>query len=475
MPLAALHYCLAHTQCKLIILDAERADLLEPVSRKLAVEAGTQGFLVLECHEGKGAWEGMKGWDDVLSAYRGDATKLLQQELEVTPEDNATIIFTSGTTGLPKGVLSTQRMFLTNVLNVLVGSRRAVLRRGEDIPLAQDGPQRGVLVSVPLFHVTGSTALSMLASAHGMKIVMMRKWVPEEAARLIQLENVGVAGGVPSMVADLTESSVAGFPLDGLIFGGSPAPNQLPERAKRAFPGTLLSQSYGLTETNSVAVSIAGEDYASRPGSTGLAAPVNDIMIVKDGTTMPPGHVGEVWIRGPNVMKEYWRDPAATAKAITKDGWFKSGDLGTIDEEGFLYIRDRLKDLIIRGGENIDSVSVENAIYEDSRVAEVAAVGVPDKRLGELVAAVVSIKSAFGRQVSERELIAVARKKFVLSSSPAHVLVSPDIWQSSQIRRSRHDYDPGDSLRYVTQSQNIMTFLTFFLDRAHSFGENSQG
>jgi len=263
----------------------------------------------------------------------------------------------------------------------------------------------------------------MMASLKGMKIVLMRQWIPEEAARLIKDENVGVAGGVPSMVSDLIESSAVGYPLDALLFGGSPAPDHLPAQARRAFPTASMSQAYGMTETNSVAVSVAGEDYISRPSSTGRPTPVNDIVIMQNNTALAPPLIGEVWLRGPNIMKGYWRDPETTAKTITKDGWLKTGDLGFLDEEGFLYIRDRIKDLIIRGGENIASVAVENAFYADSRISEVAAVGVPDKRLGELVVAVVFAKPAFQGKVSETELIKAAQRKLPKYAVPVMIII----------------------------------------------------
>ncbi|CAA7259743.1 unnamed protein product [Cyclocybe aegerita] len=422
-PLETLRYCIARTECKLIIVDPERANLLEPISRKLVAEAGSTGILVLESQEGKGKWEGMTTWHAAFNNYKGDPLKILTMDPKITPEDDATILFTSGTTGMPKGVLSTQRQFLTNILNVIVGTRRAVLRRGEGIPTPPVGPQKAVLLSVPLFHVTGLTSLTMLATMGGLKIVMMRKWIPEEGARLMRKENVVIAGGVPSMVSDLADSSAAGLPLDALMFGGAPAPDTLTPRARRAFPTATMSQGYGLTETSSVAVGFAGEDYVARPTSCGLAMPVNDLMIMNDDTSVPAGTVGEVWIRGPNVMKGYWRDQAATDKVLTQDGWFKSGDLGFLDKEGFLYIRDRIKDIIIRGGENIDSVTVENALYADERVLEAAAVGVPDKRLGELVAAVVSVKPPFHSRVTDRELISLARKSLPKFAVPVMIVV----------------------------------------------------
>jgi len=424
LPLEPLKHCIIHTGCQLLLLDVERADRLEPVTNLFAQKAGTRGFLVLGSKDGKGIWTAMEYLDAVLHGFRGEAVEILISNPGITPEDNATIMFTSGTTGLPKGVLSSQRQFLTNIPNVLAGSWRAALRRGETLPLPQsDAAQKGTLIAVPLFHVTGTTSYMMLATLNGMKIVLTRKWQPEEAASLIKAENVTVAGGVPTMVSDIVESSLVGYPLEGLLFGGSPAPPSLVPRAQKAFPTAIMTQGYGMTETNSIAVSIAAEDYAARPTSTGLPSPVNEVKIVLEDICLPPGAIGEVWLRGPNVMTCYWNDPVSTEKALTADGWIKTGDLGYVDEEGFVYIKDRLKDIIIRGGENIDSVSVENALYTDPRVLEAAAVGVPDERLGELVAAVVSLKPAYYNQVSEAALLALARERLPRFAVPVIIIV----------------------------------------------------
>ncbi|KAG6915678.1 hypothetical protein DXG01_010467 [Tephrocybe rancida] len=405
--------------------DPERAELLESVAAKLKAEARCNGILVFAVEEGKGNWSGMESWEAVLAAYDGDTRSIVtgEGEAEILPEDNAMIMFTSGTTGMPKGVLSTQRQYLTNLLNHLIWSveyqtvvsrYRAVLRRGGNILPKQDSEtQKGSLVPVPLFHVTGSTSRMMMATLAGMKLVLMRKWVPEEGARLIKAENVSIVGGVPSMIMDLAETSLAksSSSIEAFGFGGAPPSEFLAERITKLFPDVVLSSG--------------GEDYLACPLSTGLAMPVNDVMIVREDVAVPPGELGEVWIKGVNVMKEYWRDPAymriaATDKAstvceeqhaITKDGWFKSGDLGYLDTGGFLYIKDRIKDVIIRDGENIDSTTVENALYADARVMEAAAVAVPHIRLGEVVAAVVAVKPAFKGQVTEAALISLAAKR----------------------------------------------------------------
>ncbi|KAK0462280.1 uncharacterized protein EV420DRAFT_1304387 [Desarmillaria tabescens] len=423
LPLEPLTFCLVHTQPRLLVVDAERADVLAPAIDKTCAEAGIAAVLVLHP---KVIPPGMENYHDAVDGYLGPYKDIFTNYPEISPEDNAAIMFTSGTTGLPKGVLSTQRQFLTNTLNTIVGGRRALLRRGGNLPdpaAPAKGPQKGALIAVPLFHVTGTTSYTMLATMSGMKIILMTKWIPEEGARLIREENVGVAGGVPAMVSDLMDSSLVGYSLDGLFFGGSPAPEVLSSRAREVFPTAELSQGYGLTETNSISVAIAGEDYMTRPGSTGLPSPVNEVAIVLDGIRLPRGQTGEVWLRGPNVMKGYWRDPVATNSVLTTDGWLKSGDLGMQDQDGFLYIKDRIKDIIIRGGESISSISIENGLYNDPRLAEVAAVGLPDPRLGELVTAVVSVKPAFKGKVTEESVLALARKNLPRFAIPVMVLV----------------------------------------------------
>lgn len=430
LPADPLCFCVTHTQCRVVICDVERAAMIEPAIDTLA-GSGVAGFIVLSDEVDINVrWAGMQSYGAVAQRFAATADAEREIEVDVQPEDNCAVMFTSGTTGMPKGVLSTQRQYLTNVLNVLVGSRRAALRRGETISdpstSTSDVPQKGALVAVPLFHVTGTTSYAMMATMTGMKIVLMRKWIPDEGARLIRHENVQVAGGVPAMVADLLQSSLVGHPIESLLFGGAPAPASLVERVRVKFPGSSMSQAYGLTETNSIAVSIAGEDYVARPTTVGRPSPVNEVRIVAprghSTASLPVGEAGEILIRGPNVMQEYYGDIEATEKALTRDGWLRTGDVGYLDREGFLYIKDRIKDIIIRGGENVDSVAVENALYQDPRVLQAACVGVPDERLGELVTAVVHVQPG-AREVTSAALLASCRKSLPRFAVPVMVIV----------------------------------------------------
>ncbi|KAF9463755.1 hypothetical protein BDZ94DRAFT_1257980 [Collybia nuda] len=424
LPLEPLKHCLLKTGCKLAVVDAERAQLFEPIVSQLATDAGAIRFIVVECHEGKGRWTSMENWDEVMDAYRGDPSYIIKEDPGILPEDNAIIIFTSGTTGLPKGVLSTQRMLLTVLLNSMVSALRGVLRRGEPMPTAPPPNPKGLLLPTPLFHITG-TIVTIFTTMYGLKMVLMRKWVIEDAAKLIRSEDIGGVAGVPSLAHDLAGSSLANYPLETVMLGGGPAHESLVDRTRKAFPNAVVSQAYGLTESNATAVTFSAEDYYARSKSCGVPLPGNDILIMNSATETHvfSGEVGEIWIRGPTVMKEYWDEPEATNKVLTKDGWLKTGDLGYQDEEGFLYIKDRQKDIIIRGGENIDSVTVENALYTEPAVFEAAAVGIPDIRLGELVAAVVTLNPAVRSKMTEKEFIATASKSLPRFAVPVMVLV----------------------------------------------------
>ncbi|KAL5500943.1 hypothetical protein ACEPAH_9330 [Sanghuangporus vaninii] len=470
-PRAPLLHCIVTTDPKVIIVDPERAvqlctdGLLDEArlkSRglyKVFVVRSTRIVGVGQSPGVRAKWKsaGITPLETALDAYTGpidawnspshSSADSYTQDQSLTgspagplPDDNATIFFTSGTTGLPKGVLSTQRSFLTNTFNNFLAKFRAMLRKGEDLPdlgaaaaAAANEPQKGVLISVPLFHVTGLTSAAMSSTALGGKIAFMHKWDKEEAALIIKRERLTSAGGVPSMIMDLIESSLdsaGNSSLESLSCGGAPSAETMPREVARRFgAGVDSGQGYGLSETNAVAASIQGEDFITRPTSTGLPTPVNDLLVVDPVTLkiLPPGQVGELWIKGANVMRGYWGDKEATRKAITRDGWFKSGDSAYIDEEGFLYIKDRIKDIIIRGGENIHSTEVENALYADERILDAAAVSVPDPRLGELVAAVVATKPHYKGQVVEEDVIGNARKLLPAHAIPVLVLVQDEM------------------------------------------------
>ncbi|KAK0455656.1 uncharacterized protein EV420DRAFT_1272222 [Desarmillaria tabescens] len=420
-----LRRCIILTKCRLVIFDPERADNIEPIAADIKGASGIEGYLVLEDHEGKGHWEGMDVWSKVFLQYHKDPGEILCDNPHIVPEDNATIIFTSGTTGLPKGVLSSQRAFLTLVLTSMSLTARGYIRRGEPFPpLPVSGPQKGALISSPLFYISGIT-LSLLGTCFGLKLILMRKWsaLQINAFRLCREENIVMTGGPPSLLIDLLDSPSSGLTLENVGVAGAPVSPTLLQRTKEAFPLATIRHLYALTESNATSVSFDGPDFIAKPDSCGFVSPVNEILIMKDHVRAAPGEVGEVWLRGPNVMKGYYEDQAATDKVLTKDGWLMTGDLGCVDEEGYVYIKDRIEDIIFRAGESIDPISVENALYTEPAVLEAAAVRVPDDRLCQLVTALVTLKPGYHGKISEEKLLETARKLLPPSAVPVMIIL----------------------------------------------------
>ncbi|KQM64879.1 fatty acid--CoA ligase [Sphingomonas sp. Leaf17] len=324
--------------------------------------------------------------------------------VDLLPDDDATIFYTSGTTGHPKGALGTHRNLTTNILSAGFSAARAMLRRGE-VPPAAPVPKT-MLTVIPLFHVTACSATMMGAIASGSTLVFMRKWDTVRAMEIIERERVHATGGVPTIAWQLLEHpDRAKYDLSSLemiSYGGAPSAPELVRRIHAEF-GALPGNGWGMTETMATVTSHVGEDYLHRPDSAGPPVAVADLKIMgEDGLTeMPVGQVGELWARGAMIVKGYWNRPEATAATFV-DGWVRTGDLARLDEEGFCYIVDRAKDIIIRGGENIYSTEVENVLYAHPAVTDCALVGVPHRILGEEPVAVVHLCP--GCSASEAEL-----------------------------------------------------------------------
>jgi long-chain acyl-CoA synthetase len=347
--------------------------------------------------------------------------------LALSPEDDATIFYTSGTTGKPKGALASHRAATTPILATLLSQVRAYVRRGEAPPTPTPAdPQKRHVVCIPFFHVTGCFALMNVAIALGAMLILMRKWDPEDAMALVQRERATGIGGVPTIAWQLLEHPARDrydlSSLDMITYGGAPASPELVRRLRGDLPQVLAGSGWGMTETCATFTHHIGEDYEHRPDSCGPATPVGDLRIVgADDEILPPGSVGELWAYGPHVVKGYWNAPEATAETF-KDGWLKTGDLARIDEEGFCYIVDRIKDVIIRGGENIYSVEVEDALYTHPAVMDAALVPIPHKALGEEPGAVVTLKP--GAEATEAELQAHVAQRLAAFKTPVRVLMS---------------------------------------------------
>ncbi|TAJ69477.1 MAG: long-chain fatty acid--CoA ligase [Phenylobacterium sp.] len=346
--------------------------------------------------------------------------------VDIAPDDDATIFYTSGTTGKPKGALATHRAVNCNIFTAGAASARTFLRKGEAPPAPDpDAPQRSSLLSVPFFHVTGCFAVLNPSIFAGAKLVLMFKWDTIRAFELIEREKIQSAGGVPTIAWQLLEHPArANYDLSSLeavSYGGAPSAPELVRRLKETFPKSQSGQGWGMTETCATVTSNSGEDYQNRPESCGPAAAVAELQIrdPADGVTvLPAGQLGELWSKGPMNAKLYWNKPEPTAQTFV-DGWVRTGDLAKLDEEGFCYILDRAKDMLIRGGENIYCVEIENVLYDHPAVMDAAVVGIPHRILGEEPGAVVTLKP--GSEATEQELRAHVAERLAAFKVPVSV------------------------------------------------------
>ena len=307
-------------------------------------------------------------------------------------DDPATILFTSGSTGGPKGALSDHRALVQAPLNYLaqslVGLELAVMQGM--VPPAQ----QSALMAVPLFHVTALITLLLQSFPIGRKLVMMPKWDAEEAMRLIEAEKITYFIGVPLMSHEIaTHPDRSKYDLSTCVYfgaGGAPRPAAHVAIMRQNLPHAFPMLGYGLTETNAVGATNMRENYLAKPTSTGPAsAPLSEVAILgSDGQHLPAGQPGEIAIRSVCNMVGYWGNDTATAAALTPDGFFRSGDIGYLDEDGYLFIVDRAKDIVIRGGENIACQEVEAALYAHPGVAEAAVIAQADPRFGEVPVAI---------------------------------------------------------------------------------------
>jgi acyl-CoA synthetase (AMP-forming)/AMP-acid ligase II len=416
-----LEYGIADSGSTVVFADQQRAERIADSFPSLGIDGR-----VIVARGPSTPSAGTLRFEDVMGRV-GDDVAL--PDVPLGPEDDATIFYTSGTTGRPKGALGTHRNICTNLLSLMFAGARGGLRRPADAPPAkvQEGPNR-VLLPVPLFHVTGCHSLLVTNTFIGGTLFMMYRWDPDRALELIESEHLTYFGGVPSMVLQVLNSpkfeTADVSSLCNIGYGGAPASRELARRIEAMFPGRTPTNGYGLTETSSLATANSGVDYLLHPESVGAAVAVCDVKIADEkGDPLPSGEIGELWIKGPNIIKGYWNKPEATSTTFT-DGWLHTGDVARIDEESFIYIVDRAKDMVIRGGENISCIEVESAIYDNPAVADCAVIGIPHHELGEEVGAVVQLKP--GEQLSEDELKAFLGGHLSSFKVPVRIWFSDD-------------------------------------------------
>ena len=368
------------------------------------------------------------GDDDEYEAMLAAATPVGRGD-DVEPDDVCIIMYSSGTTGRPKGVLITQANLIAHTVN------------GFDSWEFEEGDKN--LVAMPMFHVAGSSYIQFGLHS-GMPSIMTR-----------DVDGASLAGGilqganrtflVPAVLAKVLESGPDAVKLFSALktyaYGASPMPLPLLRQALEAWPNTDFIQAYGLTEVCGVISRLMPEDHRAdneeRLVSAGTLVPGAEVRVVNPDTLedVPPGEQGELWFRSAQLMKGYHNKPDATAEAITDDGWFRTGDIGRVDADGYIFVEDRLKDMIITGGENVYSIEVERVLAEHPAVAEVAVIGVPDAKWGEAVKAIVSLEG----EASEADLIAWARERLAAYKCPKTV----DVMDAVAAQPDREDSQEG--------------------------------
>jgi long-chain acyl-CoA synthetase len=369
-----MQYGLTDSGAKVLIADQERLDRVTPVLPELDLS-------VLSARIGDDK--------DLMTAASLKPTEM--PNVEVQPEDRATILYTSGSTGHPKGAVSCHLNVLSALRSWELDQQTAIAQL--DTPPEPPPYQPAGLMAVPLFHATGSHAVFLMSFRAQRKLVSMYKWDPMLAAELIEAERISGFVAPAAMTGDLLKvARETNRDLSSLLtVGGGGAP-RAPEQVKNiatSFEKALPNTGWGMTETNAIGCGIAGEDYLNHPASSGRCSAVLDIKVIDDeGKALPAGERGELLIRGASIIEGYWQRPDANAETFV-DEWLRTGDVAYIDGEGYLYIVDRIKDLVIRGGENIGCAEVEAGLLAHPEILEASVYAIPDDRLGEEVGATI--------------------------------------------------------------------------------------
>ena len=382
-----MDYALKDSEPKVLFADSERLE------RALSIDGVTDRMKVVGVRASD-APSPVIQWSDVL-AHGGDLP-----QVTVDPDSDACIFYTSGTTGFPKGAQLTHRGCVSNLLNMAFSAASTTLATaratGEMPPPPEEAPVPVGLITTPLFHVTANNCAAYLITAAGGKIVLMYRWDAGEALKLVETEKVTAMSGVPIMARELINhpdfATTDTSSLQTLGGGGAQLPPDLVHKIDSSVETARPNTGYGMTETCGIITSVSADFFIDKPDSAGPAMPNFEAKCVNElGETLPQGEVGELWVKGSSVIKGYINRPEATAESIT-DGWLHTGDIARIDEDGFIFIVDRKKDMVLRGGENVYCAEVEAAVYRHPSVAECSVFGVPDDRLGEEVGVAIVLK-----------------------------------------------------------------------------------
>ena len=411
-----MDFALQDSGAKVLICDQQRFDVAAESCKKFGVK-------VLVARAEKSLPAGVDKWQDALAPHLAAGLKC--PVVEISSDDDATILYTSGTTGRPKGAVSTHRAIISALMGF--SSRNSVLTMSGTKLKEVTGPEvpTSFILIVPLFHVTGCVPVMMSCFIAGLKLAIMYKWDAEKALEMIEREKITNFVGVPTQSWDLVNSPAFDkydtTSLRAVGGGGAPSPTSLVGKVNDKVKNGSPQLGYGMTETNAFGPGITGSDYLAHPTSTGRAVLPMRVEVRDDNLkSVPTGEAGEIWFFGPMLIRGYWNRPEATAETIV-DGWLRSGDIGRLDAEGFVYVEDRVKDMILRAGENIYGAEVESAIYDHPAVHEAAVFGVPHERLGEEVG--VAILPKDGMALDPQDLWKFLDGKIANFKIPAHVVV----------------------------------------------------
>jgi fatty-acyl-CoA synthase len=404
-----VHAVLVDSRPDVVIAEGQHAVVIDPLLDDLAVRrvVVVDDDPLIEPVQVSDAWV-------AFSTFR-DSQPDIPAHVPQFDDDLAALLYTSGTTGKPKGVMLTHGNLWWNWVNV----DSVVDTRFGDVSMA----------AAPLFHIGGFNAVALRTIARGGTLVIRRSFEPAQALDDLVAFGVNTMFLVPAMLAAIQRQP--GFadadltPLRSTIAAGAPVPPAL--IASYAEKGVLIQQAWGLTETAPFATYLETSMTTSKLGSCGIGMPYTEVKVVDPGSLeaiQQAAATGELWVRGPNVSSGYWNNPEATKAVFTEDGWFRTGDIGYADDEGYLFIVDRLKDMVISGGENVYPAEIENILSADPRIADVAVIGVPDDKWGEAVCAVVAFT---GAALTLAELRAFLDDKLARYKMPTRLVVQETV------------------------------------------------